>query len=94
MAAADRKRQAAAAGLVGASVEDATHGPNKDTLFDIGEATERVAAAIEATRKVGFPFLLTARADGFIHGNTNLDDAIRRLQAYLLRWQPQYQGSE
>ena len=79
---AETYRQAAAAGLVGASIEDATHGPNKDTLFDIGEATERVAAAIEATRKLGFPFLLTARADGFLHGHTNLDDAIRRLQAY------------
>jgi len=75
-------RQAAAAGLVGASIEDAIHGPDKDALFDIGEATERVAAAIEATRSLGFPFLLTARADGFLHGHTNLDDAIRRLQAY------------
>src|SRR5215470_1675466 len=74
--------QAAATGLVGASIEDVTHGPDKDALFDIGEATERVAAAVEATRKLGFPFLLTARADGFLHGHTNLDDAIRRLQAY------------
>jgi 2-methylisocitrate lyase-like PEP mutase family enzyme len=74
--------QAAAAGLVGASIEDAIHGPDKDALFDLGEATERVAAAVEATRKLGFPFLLTARADGFLHGHTNLDDAIRRLQAY------------
>jgi 2-methylisocitrate lyase-like PEP mutase family enzyme len=74
--------QAAAAGLVGASIEDAPHGPDKDMLFDVGEATERVAAAVEATRKLGFPFLLTARADGFLHGHTNLDDAIRRLQAY------------
>jgi 2-methylisocitrate lyase-like PEP mutase family enzyme len=80
---AETYRQAAAAGLVGASIEDAIRGPNKDhRLCDIGEATERVAAAIEATRKLGFPFLLTARADGFLRGNTNLDDAIRRLQAY------------
>ena len=79
---AETYRQAAAAGLVGASIEDAIHGPDKDALFDIGEATERVAAAIEATRSLGFPFLLTARADGFLHGHTNLDDVIRRLQAY------------
>src|ERR1700754_781311 len=79
---AETYRQAAAAGLVGASIEDAIHGPDRDALFDIGEATERVAAAIEATRNLGFPFLLTARADGFLHGHTNLDDAIRRLQAY------------
>jgi 2-methylisocitrate lyase-like PEP mutase family enzyme len=79
---AETYRQAAAAGLVGASIEDAIHGPDKDALFDIGEATERVAAAVEATRTLGFPFLLTARADGFLHGHTNLDDAIRRLEAY------------
>jgi 2-methylisocitrate lyase-like PEP mutase family enzyme len=79
---AETYRQAAAAGLVGASIEDAIHGPDKNALFDIGEATERVAAAVEATRKLGFPFLLTARADGFLHGHTNFDDAIRRLQAY------------
>ncbi len=75
--------QAAAAGLVGPTIEDAIPGHNNDKpLFDIGEATERVAAAVEATRKLGFPFLLTARADSFLRGNTDLDDAIRRLQAY------------
>jgi 2-methylisocitrate lyase-like PEP mutase family enzyme len=80
---AETYRQAAAAGLVGATLEDATPGRNKDKpLFDIGEATERVAAAVEATRKLGFPFMLTARAEGFLRGNTNLDDAIKRLQAY------------
>ena len=80
---AETYRQAAAAGLVGATLEDATPGRSKDKpLFDIGEATERVAAAVEATRKLGFPFLLTARAEGFLRGNTNLDDAINRLQAY------------
>jgi 2-methylisocitrate lyase-like PEP mutase family enzyme len=79
---AETYRQAAATGLVGGSIEDTVHGPDKDALFDIGEAAERVAAAVEATRKLGFPFMLTARADGFLHGHTNLDDAIRRLQAY------------
>src|SRR5262249_51719675 len=72
----------AAVGLVGASIEDAIHGSDKDALFDIGEATERVAAAVEATRDLGFPFLLTARAEGFLHGHSNLDDVIRRLQAF------------
>jgi 2-methylisocitrate lyase-like PEP mutase family enzyme len=80
---AETYRQAAATGLVGATLEDATPGRSKDKpLFDVGEATERVAAAVEATRKLGFPFLLTARAEGFLRGNTDLDDAIRRLQAY------------
>jgi 2-methylisocitrate lyase-like PEP mutase family enzyme len=68
---------------VGATLEDATPGRSNDKpLFDIGEATERVAAAVEATRKLGFPFMLTARAEGFLRGNTDLDDAIKRLQAY------------
>ena len=80
---AETYRQAAAAGLVGATLEDATPGRSKDKpLFDIAEATERVAAAVEATRNLGFPFMLTARAEGFLRGNSNLDDAIKRLQAY------------
>lgn len=80
---AETYREAAAAGLVGATIEDATPGPNNDKpLFDISEATERVAAAVEGTRKLGFPFLLTARAEGFLRGNNDLDDAIERLQAY------------
>lgn len=80
---AETYRQAAAAGLVGATIEDAKPGHHNDKpLFDIGEATERVAAAVEATRKLGFPFLMTARAEGFLRGGTDLDDVIRRLQAY------------
>jgi len=80
---AETYSRAAAAGLVGATLEDATPGRNTDKpLFDIGEATERVAAAVEATRGLGFPFLLTARAEGFLRGKTDLDDAIKRLQAY------------
>lgn len=79
---AETYRQAAAAGLVGASIEDVVHGSDKDALFDINEATDRVAAAVDATCKLGFPFVLTARCDGFIHGHVRLDDTIRRLQAY------------
>ena len=80
---AETYRQAAGAGLVGATIEDATPGRSKDKpLFDIGEATERVAAAVQATRKLGFPFMLTARAEGFLRGNTNVNDAIKRLKAY------------
>ena len=80
---AESYRRAAAVGLVGATIEDLTPTSRKDKpLFDIGEATERVAAAVAATRKLGFPFMLTARAEGLRHGNTDLDDAIKRLQAY------------
>ena len=72
-------RRAADAGLVGASIEDSAQG---HTLRDVGKAAERVAAAVEATRDLGFPFVLTARAEGFLHGHADLDDVIRRLQAY------------
>ena len=78
---AETIRLAGSVGLVGGSVEDAT-GEKHRPLYDIGEATERVAAAVEAARTLPFAFTLTARADGFLRGNTNLDDAIKRLQAY------------
>ena len=72
---------AAAVGLVGGSIEDATGNPSAP-LFDLGEATDRVAAAVEAVRALKFPFTLTARAENFIRGNPNLNDTIRRLQAF------------
>jgi 2-methylisocitrate lyase-like PEP mutase family enzyme len=80
-AAAQTIRAAADAGLVGGSIEDAT-GDAKRPLFDIGQATERVAAAVEAARKLPFPFTLTARSENFLRGNPNLDDTIKRLQAF------------
>ena len=80
-AAAETIRLAAAAGLVGGSIEDAT-GDKQKPLFDIATATERVAAAVAAARSVGFPFTLTARTESFLRGNPDLDDVIRRLQAF------------
>ena len=74
-------RAAAAAGLVGGSIEDAT-GHKGAAIFDLGLATERVAAAAEAARALPFPFTLTARAENFLHGRADLDDTIRRLQAF------------
>lgn len=79
--AAETIRLAAEAGLVGGSIEDAT-GDKDRPLYDVGAATERVAAAVQAARSLSFPFTLTARAEGFLRGNTNLDDCIARLQAY------------
>lgn len=79
--AAETIRQAIASGLVGASIEDATGDP-KRPLFDIGQATERMAAAAEAARGAGFGFMLTGRAENFLNGNPDLDDTIRRLQSY------------
>jgi 2-methylisocitrate lyase-like PEP mutase family enzyme len=78
---AETVRQAAAAGLVGCSIEDAT-GDTSRPLYDIGLATERVAAAVEAAQALPFPFTLTARSENFIRDNPDLDDTIRRLQAF------------
>ncbi len=80
-AAAETIRMAAAVGLVGGSIEDAT-GDKDKPLYDIGQATERIAAAAHAARALGFPFMLTARSENFLRGNPDLDDTIKRLQAY------------
>lgn len=70
-------RLAADSGLAGCSIEDA---PTRTSLpYDLGLATERVAAAVEAGPA---KLVLTARAENFIRGNPNLQDTIRRLQAY------------
>jgi 2-methylisocitrate lyase-like PEP mutase family enzyme len=79
--AAETIRLAAETGLVGGSIEDATG--NKDQPFyDFGHAVERVAAAVEAARKLPFHFTLTARTENFLRGNPSLDDTIKRLQAF------------
>lgn len=70
--------QAGMTGLVGASIEDATHG----SVHDMALAVERVQAAVEAARAYPFPFTLTARAENYLCGNRDLDDTIKRLQAY------------
>ena len=80
-AAADTIRLAAGVGLVGGSIEDAT-GDKDRPLYDESHATERVAAAAQAARALAFPFTLTARAENFLRGNPNLDDTIKRLQAF------------
>lgn len=72
---------AAATGLVGGSIEDATTYP-EHRLFDPVHATERIAAAAEAVRRLPFRFTLTARAENFIRGNPDLDDTIKRLVAF------------
>lgn len=69
------------AGLVGGSIEDSTGDPARP-IYDFAQAVERVAAAAEAARKLPFPFAFVARAENFLHGRRDLDDTIRRLQAY------------
>jgi 2-methylisocitrate lyase-like PEP mutase family enzyme len=81
-AAAETIRLAAeVAGLVGGSIEDATGDPRRP-IYDFGHAVERVAAAVEAARALPFPFILVGRAENFLHGRPDLDDTIRRLQAF------------
>jgi len=72
---------AAAAGVVGGSIEDATGRPDHP-IYEIEVAVERVRAAVAGARSLPFPFTLTARAENYLHGRTDLRDTIKRLQAY------------
>jgi len=76
---AETIRAAADIGLVGGSIEDATGDPGQP-IYDFTLAVERVAAAAEAARDCGF--VLTARAENFLHGRPDLDDTIARLHAF------------
>jgi 2-methylisocitrate lyase-like PEP mutase family enzyme len=78
---AEAIRLAAAAGLVGCTIEDFSGNPQKP-LFELSHAQERIAAAVEAARTLSFPFTLTARAEGFLRGSPDLDDVLKRLQAF------------
>jgi 2-methylisocitrate lyase-like PEP mutase family enzyme len=80
-AVAETIRLAAAAGVVGGSIEDAT-GREEQPIYDHALAAERVRAAAESARALGFPFTLTARAENYINGRPDLRDTIQRLQAY------------
>jgi 2-methylisocitrate lyase-like PEP mutase family enzyme len=73
--------RAADAGCVGGSIEDSTGNPQRP-IYDFSLAVERVQAAVEAARALPFPFTLTARAENFLHGRKDLDDTIKRLQAF------------
>jgi 2-methylisocitrate lyase-like PEP mutase family enzyme len=72
---------AAAAGLVGGSIEDAT-GHADDPIYAYDLSVARVRAAVRAARSLSFPFVLTARAENLIHGRPDLPDTIRRLVAF------------
>jgi 2-methylisocitrate lyase-like PEP mutase family enzyme len=79
--AAETIRMAAAAGAVGGSIEDATGSPERP-IYVLGAAAERVRAAAESARGLGFSFTLTARAENYLHGRPDLKDTITRLQGY------------
>jgi 2-methylisocitrate lyase-like PEP mutase family enzyme len=79
--AAEIIRMAAEAGVVGGSIEDAT-GKAGQPVYDFDLAVARVAAAARVAHSLPFPFTLTARAENFLHGRPDLDDTIKRLQAF------------
>ena len=78
---AETVRQAAAAGLVGCTIEDTTADPARP-IHDFSLAVERIAAGVAAAKALPFPFTLTARAENFLFGRPDLDDTIRRLSAF------------
>lgn len=79
--AAEMVELACAHGAVGASIEDASGDPGAP-IYDFGLAVERVRAAAEVARALPVPLVLTARAENLLHGVNDLDDTIRRLQAF------------
>jgi len=80
-AVAETVRLAVDTGLAGCSVEDSTR-DRDNPIYDAALAAERVAAAAEAAHAGPVPFVLTARAENFLHGRPDLDDTISRLQAF------------
>jgi 2-methylisocitrate lyase-like PEP mutase family enzyme len=78
---AETIRLASAAGLVGGSIEDSTT-RRDDPIYDQERAVDRVRAAAEAAQALPCPFTLTARAENYLFGRRDLNDTIKRLQAY------------
>lgn len=71
-------RDAAAVGIVGGSIEDWSG----EKIYDFDHAVERVAAGVEMARSLPVPFTFVARAENLIRGRNDMDDTIRRLQAF------------
>lgn len=78
---AETIRLSVAAGLAGGSIEDFTGRPH-EPIYDLGLATERVAAAAEAAHRGQVHFVLTARTENYLHGRPDIADTIRRLGAF------------
>jgi 2-methylisocitrate lyase-like PEP mutase family enzyme len=78
---AETVRLGADEGLVGCTIEDATGDQNRP-LYVFSLAVERIAAAAQAARALGFPFVLTARAHNLLYANPSLEETILRLQAF------------
>jgi 2-methylisocitrate lyase-like PEP mutase family enzyme len=78
---AETIRLAAATGLVGCTIEDAT-GDKQKPIYEIEFAIERIRAAVETARSLPFTFTLTARSENFLRSIPDLNDTIKRLQAF------------
>jgi 2-methylisocitrate lyase-like PEP mutase family enzyme len=78
---AETIRLTAATGIVGGSIEDSS-GNSDAPIYDFGLAVERIKAAVAAAKSLPYKFTLTARAENYLHGRPDLDDTIKRLQAY------------
>jgi 2-methylisocitrate lyase-like PEP mutase family enzyme len=78
---AETIREAAATGLAGCSIEDYTE-QDDEPIFEFDVAVARIEAAVEAKRDLSHDFVLTARCENFIRGRPDLDDTIKRLQAF------------
>ena len=76
--AAENLLKAAASGIVGCSIEDYSG----SEIYDFAHSVERISACAEAASTLSFPFMLTARSENLIRGIQDLDDTIKRLQAY------------
>lgn len=80
-AAARMISRACEVGAVGGSIEDAT-GDRAAPIYEFNLSVERVYAAVETARSLPIPFTLTARAEGLLHGQRDVGEIIKRLQAY------------
>jgi 2-methylisocitrate lyase-like PEP mutase family enzyme len=78
---AETIRLTVATGIVGGSIEDASGNPDAP-IYDIGLAVARIEAAVVAAKSLPYKFTLTARAENYLHGRPDLDDTIKRLQAF------------
>lgn len=80
-AVAETIRQAAAVGLVGCTIEDTTGDPD-NPIYDSSLAIERIAAGVEAAAGLDHRFMLTARAENYLHDRPDFDDTLERLTGY------------
>lgn len=83
---AETIRRLAETGIAGCSIEDVNvygSGTEGDgPIYELSVAVERVAAAAQAAKSLDRPFMLTGRAENFLHNRADLGDTIKRLQAY------------